>query len=78
MAGEIEGLELQPKFIVHDKFTDNTGKKQRPIIYIADFQYMEGELSVVEDVKGYATKDFKIKAKLFMARYPEYQLRITK
>lgn len=78
MAGEIFDLQLQPQFVLLDKFTDNTGKKQRGIIYKADFQYNEDGLAIVEDVKGFETKEFKIKAKWFLSKYPEYQLRITK
>jgi hypothetical protein len=49
-AGEIRNLEVQPKF----KFA--CGAK-----YIADFRYMKGAQSVIEDVKGVETAVFKLK-----------------
>ncbi len=45
--------------------------------YIADFQYYENGKPIVEDWKGKRTKDFNLKAKLFKALYPDFELRIT-
>jgi len=40
------------------------------IDYVADFVYLDKELRVhVEDTKGYLTKEYKIKKKLFEDRY---------
>ena len=77
MAGELD-FELQPKFTLIEGFEKN-GKKYRPTHYIADFliTYRDGR-KVVIDVKGFETKDFKIKAKLFNQRYPELELRLVK
>lgn len=69
-AGIITGLVCQPSFEIHPAFTDNEGKRHRKICYIGDFQYTEAGQVVVEDVKGRETEAFKIKAKLFRARYP--------
>lgn len=35
--------------------------------YIADFVYVEGGVTVVEDAKGARTREYRIKAKLFRA-----------
>lgn len=74
-AGLIKDLQRQVKFVLQDGYTNNKGEKIRPICYMADFQYTdnEGKL-IVEDTKSPATKTevFKIKKKLFEARFPEY------
>ena len=73
-AGEICDLECQPKFELQEKF-ERHGKKYRAITYRADFQYTEvgsGKVKV-EDVKGYATEAFKIKALLFRYKYPDIE-----
>lgn len=76
-AGKISNLELQPRFLLQESFRKN-GKTFRKIEYIADFQYIENEKKIVEDVKGMLTDVFKIKHKLFEKKYPELELRIIK
>jgi hypothetical protein len=39
---------------------------ERPCHYIADFTYMENGNLVVEDTKGFRTKDYIIKRKLML------------
>jgi Protein of unknown function (DUF1064) len=39
--------------------------------YVADFTYTKGGKEIVEDSKGYATREYKIKRKLFEVLYPE-------
>ncbi len=36
-------------------------------VYVADFVYCQDGKKIVEDVKGYRTKEYKLKAKLFAA-----------
>ena len=74
-ANYIKELELQKKFELQENFTDNTGKKQRAITYIADFYYYDNKLKyyVAEDVKSKATREdkvYRIKSKMFMYKYP--------
>ena len=76
-AGEIENLQLQPKFLLQESFKKN-GKTYRKIEYIADFMYEEKGQVIVEDVKGKETEVFKLKHKLFEKKYPELELRIIK
>ncbi len=73
-AKDIKGFELQPKFLLQDSFIKN-GEKIRKITYIADFliYHMNGEKTVV-DVKGYETQAFKLKKKLFEAKYSDMKL----
>lgn len=74
-AGEISNLKLQPKFELQPKFRKN-GKTHRAINYIADFQYVENGQTVVEDFKGFETKEFLIKKKLFEYKYDDLELKI--
>ena len=76
-AGQIKGLELQPKFLLQEGFKKN-GKTYRKIEYIADFMYIENGKVIIEDVKGMKTDVFKLKRKMFEYKYPEFELRIVK
>ena len=67
-SGLIKDLVLQPAFELQPKFKYQ-GKTERSITYKADFQYTEDGKTVVEDVKGFETKDFIIKRKLFLNKY---------
>lgn len=70
-ADEIKSLELQPRFLLQEKFKYN-GKTIRKIEYIADFRYIDEKgNTVVEDVKGMKTEVYKIKKKIFLKIYGE-------
>lgn len=70
-AGDIQQLQVHPKYILLEGFTHKaTGKRVRAITYTADFAYVEDGQMCVIDVKGKATEAYRIKAKLFMARFP--------
>ena len=65
----ISFLELQPKFVLQDKFymlKNNKKECIRKLTYSADFQYMENGKLVIEDTKGHETNEYKIKRKLFL------------
>ena len=62
-AGEIERLELQPKY-------DCIVNGRKICTYRADFRYFTKESSVVEDVKGMKTAVYRLKKKLVEALYP--------
>ena len=69
-AGAIQNLSLQPRFILQEGFVNvDTLQKERAIEYKADFQYTENNETIVEDVKGFKTSDYKIKRKLFLFKY---------
>lgn len=76
-ANYITDLELQPRFLLQDRFKKN-GKIYRKIEYIADFKYIENGKIIVEDVKGIQTDVFKLKHKLFEKKYPDLELKIIK
>lgn len=75
-AGHISDLQVHPTYELLPAFTDRYGKKQRAVIYEGDFAYVQDGVQVVEDVKGKETEAFKLKRKLFLARYPDIDLRV--
>lgn len=72
-AGEIEAFELQPEFELQPGYIDAGGRTVQPIRYIADFRWVDPRTRRihVRDSKGYQTKDFKIKRKMFERLYPD-------
>lgn len=66
-AGEVIRIGLQPQYTLLEGFRDNTGKKQRPITYTADFfvAYADGRNEVIE-VKGVRTRDYLLRKKMFL------------
>lgn len=68
--GLVSSLRLQPRYELQAKFTDAAGKKHRAVVYVADFTFQRGGRTIVVDVKGTETHAFRIKAKLFVAKYP--------
>ena len=79
-AGVIQNLRLQEKFVlipsqyeVYERYGAKgqelkPGQRlvERECIYIADFVYEENGKTVVEDTKGFKTKDYIIKRKLML------------
>lgn len=65
--GEILRIDFQPQYTLLEGFKDNTGKKQKPITYTADFfvAYADGRHEVIE-VKGVRTRDYLLRKKLFL------------
>lgn len=69
-AGEIKNLSRQVKFVLIPSQRDENGKVvERECSYKADFTYEEGIKRVVEDVKGYRTKEYIVKRKLMLYQY---------
>lgn len=75
-CNEIHGLKLQPVYVLLDGF-DYKGKRIRAIKYIGDFEYIESKSGekVLEDTKGFKTKDYLLKAKMLKNRYPDIDFR---
>lgn len=65
-AGEITGLKRQVKYELIPSQRMDGKVVERPCAYIADFVYQQDGQTVVEDTKGYRTKDFIIKKKLML------------
>ena len=73
-AGEITDLQIHPRYLLQEDFTDGEGVRIRPIHYTADFAYRERGRGVVEDVKSPPTRkkaDYVMRVKLFKKRYPD-------
>lgn len=69
-AGVIKNLSRQVKFVLIPSQRDESGKVvERECSYKADFTYEDGIKTVVEDVKGYRTKEYIIKRKLMLYQY---------
>ena len=60
-AGRISGLQRQVKYELIPK-----QEGERACNYVADFVYTENGRTVVEDVKGFKTPEYRLKRKLMM------------
>lgn len=65
--GIITDLKLQVRFLVIPKTLT-----ERATHYVADFTYIKDGVQYVVDVKGFKTKDYILKRKLFKWQYPAY------
>jgi hypothetical protein len=65
-AGAIADLQRQVKFELIPSQRVDGKVAERPCTYVADFVYQEGGKTVVEDTKGFKTKDYIIKRKLML------------
>ena len=65
--GEISGLEIQPEYGL-------AIKGEKVCTYILDAGYFQDRQQILEDTKGFKTKDYAIKAKLLLALYPGIRL----
>lgn len=67
-------LELQPKFTLQPGFINKAGKRVKPITYKADFllTFPGGRQKVIE-VKGYRTRDYQLRRKMFEYKFKEYE-----
>lgn len=68
-AGKISGLEMQVKFELIPSQRIDGKVVERACQYVADFVYMENGTKVVEDTKGFKTKDYIVKRKLMLHKY---------
>lgn len=74
-AGVITDLELQPKFLLQSKFR-HEGKTVRAMTYKADFRFLDHRQTIsciptVVEAKGHRTEAYKMRRKLFLAKYRE-------
>ena len=65
-AGEISNLQLQVKFVLIPSQRIDGKLVERECAYKADFVYQEKGETVIEDTKGFKTKDYVIKRKLML------------
>ena len=73
-AGLVKEFELQPVFILQDSYRTKDGKKVREIVYKADFRVTyTNNRQVIVDVKGHKTKEYLLKKKMLLFRYPDIE-----
>lgn len=70
-AGKVKNLQTQVKYILIPSQKRNGKVVERECAYKADFVYQDAETGelVVEDTKGFKTKDYIIKRKLMLSVY---------
>lgn len=68
-AGKITELQRQVKFELIPSQKIDGKVVERACTYVADFVYSENYRWVVEDTKGFKTKDYIIKRKLMLHKY---------
>lgn len=68
-AGEISNLRRQVEYELIPAQKTPAGRAVHPVKYVADFVYDDHGKTVVEDVKGVKTREFRIKSKLMLWRY---------
>ena len=69
-CGVISDLNTQVWIQLLDDFKYQ-GKKIKGIRYKADFVYIKNGKEITEDSKGYRTKEYKLKKKMLLNRYPD-------
>lgn len=69
-VGEISDLEQQPKFWFAINGKPLAHKNGRRVGYTADFRYKDEQgRTVVEEVKGFAARDWPLRRAIFVALY---------
>ena len=65
-AGQVTDLQRQVKYELIPSQRIDGKVAERACTYVADFVYRENGKTVVEDTKGFKTKDYIIKRKLML------------
>lgn len=65
-AGQVTDLQRQVKYELIPSQKIGGKVAERACTYVADFVYQENGKTVVEDTKGFKTKDYIIKRKLML------------
>ena len=65
-AGEISQLQRQVRFELIPSQKIDGKVVERPVHYVADFVYQENGQQIVEDTKGFKTKDYILKRKMML------------
>lgn len=68
-AGKITELKRQIKYILIPSQRIDGKVVERPCAYVADFVYRQNGEVIVEDTKGFKTKEYVIKRKLMLHVY---------
>lgn len=65
-AGVISDLRMQESFELIPSQKVDGKVVERAVNYVADFVYQQNGVTVVEDTKGFKTKDYILKRKLML------------
>lgn len=65
-AGQIQNLQLQVRYELIPSQRIDGKVVEKPVYYIADFQYEQNGETIVEDTKGHRTDKYIIKRKLML------------
>ena len=65
----ISDLRLQVPYVLIPPQRTKKGRYIREVRYVADFVYTQNGETVVEDAKGFRTKEYAIKWKLMLERF---------
>lgn len=65
-AGRISDLKTQVKFELLPSQRIDGKVAERPVFYVADFAYQQDGKTVVEDTKGFRTREYTIKRKMML------------
>ena len=76
--GAISDLVIHPQywFVINGRQLKH-GNGRR-VGYRSDFEYVENGINVTEDVKGVVVRDWPLRRAVFIALFPDHQLRVTK
>jgi hypothetical protein len=77
-AGAISDLIMHPQywFIINGRQVKHANGRR--VGYKSDFEYVENGIKVTEDVKGVIVRDWPLRRAIFIALFPDHQLRETK
>jgi hypothetical protein len=70
-AKAIKELVLQPSFVIIPKGP----RIKRARKFTPDFSYTEKNRQIIEDVKGFITKDYELRRDLFLSQHPDVDYR---
>lgn len=73
-AGKISHLVRQPRFNFEVRGNPVKYDSGRQAYYKADFAYFDGEKRVIEDAKGFRTKEYKLKKAFVEALFPAVKI----
>ena len=73
-----EIIELQPRYLLQDKYKTKDGRNIRKIEFVSDFVVSLFGKKYIIEAKGQETEAFKIKRKWFEFLYPDETLVIVK
>ena len=65
-AGVVSGLQRQVRYELIPSQRIDGKVVERPVHYVADFVYQQDGQTIVEDTKGFKTKDYILKRKLML------------